>query len=75
MTKTGIKEIIKCLYTDVVFTINGRGYGICPFRDYCAIGNGKESMIFDTVEEAIQAPVIDGKSVVELWDIIYPQIL
>ena len=59
-------EIIDRLYTDVEFAINGRGYGICPFEDYCAIGNGKESFIFETVEEAIQAPVIDGKSVIDL---------
>ena len=69
-----IKEISDFLNTDVVFDIGDRHCGICPFDDVCYIGNGIETLSFETVEEAITSPVFDGKSVLDLWEVIFPQI-
>lgn len=74
MVKMSKKEICDFLITDAEFIIDGRNCAICPFEHVCLIGNGEEEFAFETAEEAVDAPVFNGKSVIDLWDIIYPQI-
>lgn len=71
MTK---QEICDFIYTDEEFYINGKHCAICPFKDMTIMTNGIDEFAFDTLEEAIEAPVFDGESIMDLWCVIYPQI-
>ena len=69
MTREEIKER---LYEDVEFIYNGKG---AAFIEWCfAVGYDNEAKDFETLDEAIDAPVFDGKSLVDIWDEITPQI-
>ncbi len=74
MPKMTKQEICTFLNTDAEFDIDGRHCAICPFDSVCLVGNGIEEFGFDTKEEAIEAPLFNGKSIIDLWDIIFPQI-
>lgn len=67
------KEIIDYLYTDTEFEYHGRFGSFCPVGVFGVAWNGAE-YTFATVDEAIDAKVFDGKSLVDIWDEIYPQI-
>ncbi|MCB8698253.1 hypothetical protein [Streptococcus mitis] len=69
MTKDEIK---KYLETDLEFTYNGRG--ACFLSSICVVGYDYEGQQFDTIDEAMEANVFDGRSLVDIWDDIFQQI-
>ncbi|MDN3290898.1 hypothetical protein [Streptococcus sp.] len=69
MTKDEIK---KYLETDLEFTYNGRG--ACFLSSICVVGYDYEGQQFDTIDEAMKAKVFDGKSLVDIWEEVLPQI-
>ena len=69
MTKDEIK---KYLETDLEFTYNGRG--ACFLSSICVVGYDYEGQQFDTIDEAMEANVFDGRSLVYIWDDIFQQI-
>ncbi len=71
MTK---QEICDFICTDEEFYVDGRHCAICPFEDITLITNGIDEFAFDSLEEAIEAPIFDGESIIDLWIVIYPQI-
>lgn len=66
-------DIKNYLYTDREFVYHGKGAAFCPL-DKFVVGFDNEGREFDTLDEAIDAKVFDGKSLLEIWDDIYPQI-
>ena len=40
----------------------------------CVVGYDYEGRQFDTIDEAMEAKVFDGKSLVDIWDDIFQQI-
>ncbi len=69
MTREEIKE---CLSSDADFIYNGRGASFIP---WCFdVGYDGEDNIYDTFDEALDAKVFDGKSIIDIWDEVYPQI-
>lgn len=69
MTKDEIK---KYLDTDLVFNHNDRG--ACFLSSIYVVGYDYEGQQFDTIDEAMEAKVFDGKSLVDIWDEVLPQI-
>ena len=69
MTKDEIK---KYWDTDLVFNHNDRG--ACFLSSSCVVGYDYEGQQFDTIDEAMDAKVFDGKSLVDIWDEVLPQI-
>lgn len=65
-------EIKKYLDTDLEFTYNGRG--ACILSSICVVGYDYEGQQFNTIDEAMEAKVFDGKSLVDIWDKVFPQI-
>lgn len=65
-------EIIKYLDTDLEFNVNGRG--ACLLSSICAVGYDYEGHQFNAVDEAMEAIVFDGKSIVDIWNEIFPQV-
>ena len=65
-------EIIKYLYTDLEFNVNCQG--ACFLSSICVVGYDYEGHQFDTIDEAMEAKVFDGKSLVDIWDEIFPQV-
>lgn len=70
MTREQIKNQ---LYTDLEFIVNGKGAAFCPIGVY-VVGYDKKGKEFETLDEAMDAKVFDGQSLVDVWDQIYPQI-
>ena len=66
------EEIKKYLDTDLEFNVNGRG--ACFLFSICVVGYDYEGHQFDTIDEAIESKVFDGKSLVDIWDEIFPQV-
>ena len=69
MTKDEIKTYLD---TDLVFNHNDRG--ACFLSSICVVGYNYEGQQFDTIDEAMEAKVFDGKSLVDIWDEVLPQI-
>lgn len=69
MTRDQIKEY---LVTDLEFYHNGRG--ACFLGSCCVVGYDYEGEQFNSIDEAMDAPVFDGKSIVDIWDEVLPQI-
>ena len=69
MTKDEIK---KYLDTDLVFNHNNRG--ACFLSSICVVGYDYEGHQFNTIDEAMEAKVFDGKSLVDIWDEVFPQV-
>ena len=65
-------EIKKYLDTDLEFNVNGQG--ACFLSSICVVGYDYEDHQFDTIDEAMEAKVFDGKSLVDIWDEIFPQV-
>lgn len=65
-------EIKKYLDTDLEFTYNGRG--ACFLSSICVVGYDYEDQQFNTIDEAMEAKVFDGKSLVDICDKVFPQI-
>ena len=66
-------EIKNYLYTDREFVYHGKGAAFCPLSVY-VVGFDGEGKEFQTLDEAIDAKIFDGKSLLEIWDEVYPQI-
>ncbi|MGS4811182.1 hypothetical protein [Streptococcus sp. Z554] len=66
------EEIKKYLDTDLEFNVNGRG--ACFLSSICVAGYDYEGHQFDTIDQAMEAKVFDGKSLVDIWDDIFQQI-
>lgn len=64
------------LITDLVFEYNGKFASFVPFDNNgaCGIGYFYEGIECNNIDEAIDAKVFDGKSLLEIWDEVYPQI-
>lgn len=71
MTKDEIK---KYLETDLEFTYTYNGRGACFLSSICVVGYDYEGQQFDTIDEAMEANVFDGRSLVDIWDDIFQQI-
>ena len=70
------KQIIDFLSEDADdkdFLIDGKDCSYCPLTNYDLTYDGQTSR-YSTIEEAVDAPVFGGKSMVQLWSLIYPQI-
>ena len=67
------QEIKDYLYTDREFQYKGKNGAFCPVDKYVVGWNGSEDA-FDNIDDAINFPCFDGKSIIEIWDEIYPQI-
>ena len=66
------EEIKKYLDTDLKFNVNGRS---AYFKSsICVVGYDYEGQQFNTIDEAMEAKVFDGKSIVDIWDEVFPQI-
>lgn len=70
MTRDDIK---KHLYTDREFYHNGKHAAFCPIGVF-VVGYDNQGQDFATLDEAIDAPVFDGQSLVDIWPLVYPQI-
>lgn len=69
------QEIMDYLYTDRDFIYNGFISSVCPFSDTdISLAYNGQSWDFDNIEDAVDAKVFDGKSIIDIWDEIYPQI-
>ena len=66
------EEIKKYLDTDLEFNVYGRGAYF--LSSICVVGYDYEGRQFDTIDEAMEAKVFDGKSLVDIWDDIFQQI-
>lgn len=66
-------EIKKYLISDIDFYHNEKGAAFCPIGVY-VVGYDNEGVEFATLDEAMDAKVFDGKSLVEIWDDVLPQI-
>ena len=66
------EEIKKYLDTDLEFTYNVRG--ACFLSSICVVGYDYEGQQFNTIDEAMEAKVFDDKSLVDIWDKVFPQI-
>ena len=65
-------EIKKYLDTDLEFNVNGRG--ACFLSSIYVVGYDYEGQQFNTIDEAMEAKVFDGKSLVDIWDEVLPQV-
>ena len=65
-------EIKKYLDKDLEFNYNSRG--ACFLSSICVVGYDYEGQQFDTIDEAMEAKVFDGKSLVDIWDEVFPQV-
>lgn len=73
MTKKMSKqEILAYLCSDREFIYRGRGAAFIPWCN--VVGYDNEGKQFNSREEAAEAKVFDGKSIIDIWDEIYPQI-
>ena len=61
------------LKSDIDFMYNGKPAAFCPIGVYVVGFSGDENE-FSNVEDAINAKVFDGKSLVDIWEEILPQI-
>ena len=66
------EEIKKYLDTDIEFNVNG--LGACFLSSICVVGYDYEGQQFDIIDEAMEAKVFDGKSLVDIWDEIFPHV-
>ncbi len=67
------EEIKKFLNSDIEFYYNNKGAAFLPIGVY-VVGYDNQGLEYNTLDEAIDAKVFDGKSLVDIWDIILPQI-
>ena len=67
-------EIKKYLDTDLEFNVNGRG--ACFLSSICVVSYDYdyEGQQLNTINEAMEAKVFDGKSIVDTRDEVFPQI-
>ena len=66
-------EIKGYLNTDREFMYHGKGAAFCPLDSF-VVGFDGEGKGFKTLDDAIDAKVFDGKSLLEIWNEVYPQI-
>ncbi len=66
------EEIKKYLDTDLEFNVNGRG--ACFLSSICVVGYDYKGQQFGTIDEAMEAKVFDGKSLLDIWDEVLPQV-
>lgn len=61
------------LRSDIEFIYNGKNAAFCPIGIF-VIGYAGDAHEYSNLEQAVNAKVFDGKSLVEIWDDILPQI-
>ena len=66
------EEIKKYLDTDLEFNVNGRG--ACFLSSIYVVGYDYEGHQSNTIDQAMEAKVFDGKSLVDIWDEVFPQV-
>ena len=66
------EEIKKYLDTDLEFNVNGRG--ACFLSSIYVVGYDYEGHQSNTIDQAMEAKVFDGKSLVDIWDEIFLQV-
>lgn len=66
-------DIKSRLQSDIEFIHNGKEAAFCPIGVF-VVGYSGEENTFDTIEDAMNAKVFDGKSLIEIWDDVLPQI-
>ena len=47
---------------------------LVSYLGICVAGYDYEGQQFDTIDQAMEAKVFDGKSLVDIWDEIFPQV-
>ena len=47
---------------------------LISYSSICVVGYDYEGHQFNTIDEAMEAKVFDGKSLVDIWDEVFPQI-
>lgn len=60
------------LKSDIDFIYNGKNAAFCPLDVY-VVGFAGQPNEYKTLDEAINAKVFDGKSLMDIWDEILPQ--
>ena len=65
-------EIKKYLDTDLEFNVNGRG--ACFLSSIYVVGYDYEGHQSNTIDQAMEAKVFDGKSLVDIWDEVFLQV-
>lgn len=71
MTRNEIKEH---LHSDIEFSYNGKWASFCPIGVFLCGYQYEDEIPYKTIDDAIDAKVFDGKSLVEIWDEVLPQI-
>ena len=71
MTIQEIKAELRAGYTDLDFFYKGQRCSICPFNDsdgkfYAYVSCGGKTAEFHDLEELMNAPFFDGKSLAEI---------
>ncbi|CYY23798.1 hypothetical protein ACTGJ2_07780 [Streptococcus suis] len=69
MTKEEIKQYLDA---DLEFYYNGQG--ACFLPSICVVGYDNKGQQFDSIDKAMDAKVFDGKSLVDIWDEVLPQV-
>ena len=64
MTRDQLKEL---LWQDVDFVYKNQDCSFCPVQGFW-VTYGKDSRQFFDVDAAIDEPMFDGKSLLEVWD-------
>lgn len=67
------EKIKTMLISDIEFLYNGKKAAFCPIGTY-VVGYANDAHTFKTIDEAISAKVFDGKSLVDIWNTVLPQI-
>lgn len=62
----------KYFKSDIEFIYNGKATSFCPLDVY-VVGYEGEPNEFTNIDEAINAKVFDGKSLLDIWDDISSQ--
>lgn len=69
------KKIIEFLSDDdSVFFVDGTISSVCPLKEV-VVTFGEKSNSFSSMKEAIRSKMFNGKCIIDLWDIIFPQIV
>ncbi len=70
MNDVTMKSMLK---SDIEFIYNGKAAAFCPIGVY-VVGYSGDENTFKDIDSAINAKVFDGKSLVEIWEDVLPQI-
>lgn len=71
MTLDKLKQLINETCSHVLFCYNGQNCGIDPFLPYFAIWYGEKDKKCDTLDEALNIKLFEGKSLIDIIDNTY----